>query len=192
MAGLRRADAEYDLDILIYATGFDAFTGALFRMDVRGRNGQPLQDRWSAGPRTLFGLSAHGFPNMFTITGPQSPSVLFNMPLGIEMHCEWIAECIDYMNLNGFGSIEADAKEEDQWIAHVKEIADATLLPKADSWYLGSNIPGKPRVFLVYLGGGKQYKQIITDAATKGYEGFTLQKASGFKAVSEHKGATIS
>jgi cyclohexanone monooxygenase len=175
--GLRTADAAYEFDILIYATGFDAFTGALFRMDILGCKGQPLKDHWSAGPRTLYGLCAHGFPNMFTITGPQSPSVLFNMPLGIEMHCEWIAGCIDHMDRNGLGSIDANAAEEDQWIAETKRIADATLLPEATSWYLGANIPGKPRVFMVYLGGGKHYKEIITDSAAKGYAGFTLRKA---------------
>src|SRR5574337_1324404 len=154
--GLRTTDAAYDFDILIYATGFDAFTGALFRMDIRGRNGQTLKDYWSAGPRTLYGLKAHGFPNMFTITGPQSPSVLFNMPLGIEMHCEWIADCIRHMGRNGLGSIEANVAEEEAWIAETKRIADSTLLPEATSWYLGANIPGKPRVFMVYLGGGKK------------------------------------
>jgi cyclohexanone monooxygenase len=174
-SGISTTNKQYDFDCLVYATGFDAFTGALFKMDIRGRNGQTLQDCWSAGPRTLVGLSAHGFPNMFTITGPQSPSVLFNMPLGIEMHCEWIAECIDYMMLNGFGSIEANVEDENKWIAHVKELADGTLLPHATSWYSGANIPGKPQVFMVYLGGGKHYKQIITDIATSGYKGFTLE-----------------
>lgn len=175
--GLRTTAAAYEFDILIYATGFDAFTGALFRMDIRGRDGQPLKDRWSAGPRTLYGLCAHGFPNLFTITGPQSPSVLFNMPLGIEMHCEWIADCIKHLDCSGLGSIEANAREEDEWIAETKRIADATLLPEATSWYLGANIPGKPRVFMVYLGGGKHYKEIITESAAKGYAGFTLTKA---------------
>lgn len=172
--GLRTASAEYELDCLVYATGFDAFTGSMFKMDIRGRNGQSLQDRWSAGPRTYLGLATHGFPNMFMITGPQSPSVLFNMPLGIEQHCEWISDCIEHMNRNGLQTIEANTEHEDQWIAQVKEIADSTLLPKADSWYLGANIPGKPRVFLVYLGGGKQYKQICNDVVANGYKGFTL------------------
>jgi len=157
--GLRTADAAYEFDILIYATGFDAFTGALLRMDIRGKDGLPLKQYWRAGPRTLYGLGAHGFPNMFFITGPQSPSVLFNMPLGIEMHAEWIADCIAYLNRQGLGSIEANAGAEDAWLAHTKEVADATLLPEATSWYLGANIPHKPRVFMVYLGGGKRYRQ---------------------------------
>ncbi|ANB73723.1 cyclohexanone monooxygenase [Paraburkholderia phytofirmans OLGA172] len=174
--GITTTDASYEFDCLIYATGFDAFTGALFKMDIRGRNGQMLKERWSAGPRTLVGLAAHGFPNMFTITGPQSPSVLFNMPLGIEMHCEWIAECIEHMSENGVASIEANEREEDDWIAHVKEVADASLLPEATSWYLGANIPGKPRVFMVYLGGGKHYKDVISTIAHNGYTGFTLDR----------------
>jgi cyclohexanone monooxygenase len=158
-SGINTTHQHYDFDCLIYATGFDAFTGALFTMDIRGRNGQTLQDCWSAGPRTLVGLSAHGFPNMFTITGPQSPSVLFNMPLGIEIHCEWIGECIECTNLNGFGSIEANLQDEDKWISHVKEVAGATLLPHATSWYSGANIPSKPPLFMVYLGGGKHYNE---------------------------------
>ncbi|KAI3603364.1 Cyclohexanone monooxygenase [Cupriavidus necator H850] len=173
--GLTTADNAYEFDCLIYATGFDAFTGALFKMDIRGRAGQTLQSRWITGPRTLYGLAAHGFPNMFTITGPQSPSVLFNMPLGIEMHCEWIADCISHMLSNDCLTIEADAQAEDAWIAHVKEVSDATLLPEATSWYMGANIPGKPRVFLVYLGGGKQYREIIEKSARGGYEGFTFE-----------------
>ncbi|MNZ92434.1 Phenylacetone monooxygenase [compost metagenome] len=177
--GLRTSDGDYPFDVLVYATGFDAFTGALFKMDIRGRDGQTLQKYWSKGPRTFLGLAAHGFPNMFTITGPQSPSVLFNMPLGIEMHCEWIAQCMQYMDSNNLQTIEADIAVEDQWIIHVKELADATLLPEATSWYLGANIPGKPRVFMVYLGGGKRYKETIDQIAANGYEGFTLSSTSG-------------
>ncbi|WP_123630812.1 flavin-containing monooxygenase [Salinisphaera orenii] len=173
--GLRTTRETYNFDVLIYATGFDAFTGALFRMDIRGRDGQRLKDQWAAGPRTLYGLATHGFPNMFTITGPQSPSVLFNMPLGIEMHCDWIADCIDYMEKNDVGSIEPDKAKEDEWIAHVKEVADTTLLPKASSWYSGANIPGKPQIFMVYLGGGPRYQEIIENSARNGYKGFLLE-----------------
>ena len=175
--GIRTADEVHHFDILIYATGFDAFTGALFRIDVRGRDGLALEDYWSAGPRTLYGLNAHGFPNLLMITGPQSPSVLFNMPLGIEMHCEWIAECIAYMDRNGYSSIEAGAEEEEEWIEETRRVADTTLLPEATSWYMGANIPGKPRVFMVYLGGGKEYKRIISECADKAYAGFRLEKA---------------
>lgn len=177
--GLRTSSGHHEFDVLVYATGFDAFTGALFKMDIRGRDGQTLQEYWSKGPRTFLGLAAHGFPNMFTITGPQSPSVLFNMPLGIEMHCEWIAQCMQYMDSNQLQTIEADIAVEDQWIAHVKELADATLLPEATSWYLGANIPGKPQVFMVYLGGGKRYKETIDQIAANDYAGFTLSNGSG-------------
>ena len=170
--GLRTSDASYEFDCLIYATGYDAFTGSLYKMDIKGRNGLPLQTYWSDGPRTFLGLAANGFPNMFTITGPQSPSVLFNMPLGIEIHCEWIADCIDYMNSHNLTTIEPERSREDEWLAETKEIADTTLLPEATSWYMGANIPGKPRVFMVYLGGGKHYKDIIDGVAEHDYEGF--------------------
>jgi hypothetical protein len=167
-SGLRTSNAQYDFDVLIYATGFDAFTGAMFKIDITGEGGLPLKSYWSAGPRTLFGLAAHGFPNMFFITGPQSPSVLFNMPLGIEMHCDWIAQCITHMDTHGYACINANPDAEQQWIRHTKELADATLLPEATSWYLGANIPGKPRVFMVYLGGGKHYKDVISRCANNG------------------------
>ncbi|MGD9602916.1 MAG: flavin-containing monooxygenase [Gammaproteobacteria bacterium] len=172
--GIRTSAESIDLDMLIYATGFDAFTGALHRMDIRGRGGITLKEAWSAGPRTLYGLGTHGFPNLFFITGPQSPSVLFNMPLGIEMHAEWIADCIAHLRAHGLATIEANRADEDTWIAHTREVADATLLPEATSWYLGANIPGKPRVFMVYLGGGKHYREVIGNAAAAGYRGFTL------------------
>lgn len=172
--GLRTSDQHYEFDSLIYATGYDAFTGSLFKMDIKGRGGLSLQDHWAKGARTYLGLAASGFPNMFTITGPQSPSVLFNMPLAIEMHCEWIADCIAYINGRGLATIEAQATSEDDWLAETKKIADATLLPEASSWYMGANIPGKPRVFLVYLGGGQQYKEIIEKVAADDYSGFRL------------------
>ena len=180
---LRTSDTSYDLDCLIYATGFDAFTGSLFKMNIRGRNGERLQDHWVAGPRTYLGLTTHGFPNFFTITGPQSPSVVFNMPLGIEQHCEWIADSIAYLDSHGLRAIEPTRGSEDYWIAHTKAIADVTLLPEAESWYLGANIPGKPQVFMVYLGGAARYRQICDDIAAKGYEGFILESATKAQAV---------
>ncbi len=128
--GIRTTDGEHAFDILVYATGFDAFTGSLFRMDIRGRGGQTLEQHWSNGPLTLFGISTSGFPNLFLITGPQSPSVLFNMPLGIEMHSEWIADCIAYMDRNGYCSIEPSEKAEQAWIKKTDEVANATLLPQ--------------------------------------------------------------
>ncbi|MEE4144837.1 MAG: NAD(P)/FAD-dependent oxidoreductase [Halieaceae bacterium] len=177
-AGIRTTEAEYPLDVIIYATGFDAFTGSLYRMNIRGRKGKRLQDHWSAGPRTHLGLMSAGFPNFFTITGPLSPSVLFNMPLSIEQHCEWIAGCIEHLRKNKLDTIEPTCESEDAWTAHVKEVADATLLPSAESWYMGANVPGKPRVFMVYLGGGKQYREICEDVVARGYAGFELAAAS--------------
>lgn len=181
-AGIRTKSATHQLDVIIYATGFDAFTGSLYRMNIRGREGKRLQDHWSAGPRTHLGLMTAGFPNFFTVTGPLSPSVLFNMPLSIEQHCEWIADCIAYLREHHLDTIETMREAEDKWITHVKEVADSTLLPAAESWYLGANIKGKPRVFMVYLGGGKLYKEICEDVVAKGYEGFTLTATSQTRA----------
>lgn len=172
--GIATSEGEHELDCLIYATGFDAFTGGLFRMNIRGRRGLRLEDHWQAGPRTYLGLATHNFPNMFVITGPLSPSVLFNMPRSIEQHCEWISDCIAYMRERGYATIEADPEPEARWIEHTREVADQTLLPQANSWYLGANVPGKPRVFMVYLGGGAQYKAICDDVVANGYEGFTF------------------
>lgn len=172
--GLVTDYGSYEFDTLIYATGFDAFTGSLYKMGITGRNGLSLQDYWSSGPRTYLGLTIHGFPNMFTVTGPQSPSVLSNMPVSIECHCEWIAACIERMNKQNVTEIEADLSHEDNWIKHTIELADTTLFPQADSWYMGANIPGKPRVFMVYVGGCGPYRETIFDIANKGYEGFKL------------------
>ncbi|MES1945131.1 FAD dependent oxidoreductase [Salinisphaera sp. PC39] len=177
--GIRTSAGEHELDVIVYATGFDAFTGGLYRMNIQGRDGERLEDHWAAGPRTHLGLCTHGFPNLFLITGPLSPSVLFNMPRSAEQHVDWIADCIDYMRRNGYATIEADREAEDRWIAHVKEIADQTLLPEANSWYLGANVPGKPRVFMVYLGGGRMYREECDENAAKGYEGFTFEPAAG-------------
>ncbi|MEO1957417.1 MAG: NAD(P)/FAD-dependent oxidoreductase [Methylophilaceae bacterium] len=174
--GLATTKDSYDLDVLIYATGFDAFTGSLFKMGIKGRDGISLQDSWSAGPRTYLGLSVYGFPNMFTVTGPQSPSVLSNMPVSIELHCEWIASCIEQMNKQNIVAIEADQAFEENWITHTKELADTTLFPQASSWYMGANIPGKPRVFMVYVGGCGGYRDTINEIADKGYEGFNFIK----------------
>ncbi|TAM12780.1 MAG: NAD(P)/FAD-dependent oxidoreductase [Nevskiaceae bacterium] len=162
-------------DCLIYATGFDAFTGPLYKLGVKGRGGATLQAHWRTGVRTNLGLMSHGFPNFFMITGPQSPSVLFNMPLGIEQHVEWIADAIRYMEDNGLEAIEPALEEEVEWDKLVADIANATLLPRTDTWYTGSNIPGKPRKFLVYLGGGAAYKQTCDEVARNGYTGFVFE-----------------
>jgi len=172
--GLRTADASYEFDYLIYATGFDAFTGALFRMNITGCQGLSLNKYWSAGPRSYLGIATSGFPNMFNITGPQSPSVFYNFPPGIEMHCEWIADCIRFMEAHGLARIDADAEHEEAWLRHIVELADATLMPKASSWYMGDNIPGKPRVFMFYLGGGQKYRALIDQEAANRYPGFNF------------------
>ena len=172
--GIRTEDGEYELDIIVFATGFDAMTGTFFKMDIRGRDGQPLTEKWADGPKTYLGLSSAGFPNMFMITGPGSPSVLSNMPVSIEQHVEWISDLIEHMRERGLDVAEAEADAEEAWGAHVNEIADMTLFPLADSWYLGANIPGKPRVFMPYPGGVGTYRKKCDAVTAAGYEGFVL------------------
>ena len=172
--GIRTSDKTYELDAIVFATGFDALTGPLTRLGISGRGGQKLESKWSAGPRTYLGVCTLGFPNMFMITGPGSPSVLGNMPVSIEQHVDWICDCIAHLRKNGASTIEATMEAEQTWSAHVKELADATLFPQADSWYMGANIPGKPRVFLPYIGGFGTYRKLCTDIAAKGYEGFAI------------------
>jgi cyclohexanone monooxygenase len=173
-SGLRTRDREYTLDSLVFATGFDAMTGALLGIDIRGRAGQTLRERWAAGPRTYLGLAIAGFPNLFIITGPGSPSVLSNMIVSIEQHVDWIADCIAYLRAHGRGRIEATADAEDRWVAHVNEVSETTLYPLANSWYVGANVPGKPRIFMPYVGGVGAYRQRCDAVAAQGYEGFTL------------------
>jgi len=173
--GIRTQDAEYPLDIIVFATGFDAMTGPLLAIDIQGREGQRLKGSWAAGPRSYLGLQVAGFPNLFTITGPGSPSVLTNMPVAIEQHVEWITECIRRMRAQGLTRIEADPAAAERWVAHVNDAANATLLPMANSsWYLGANVPGKPRVFMPYAGGMANYARLCREVAEKGYEGFRL------------------
>jgi cation diffusion facilitator CzcD-associated flavoprotein CzcO len=174
-AGVCTTQAEYPLDIIVFATGFDAMTGPLLRMDIRGRGGVALKDVWEAGPRNYLGLQVAGFPNLFTITGPGSPSVLCNMPVAIEQHADWIADCIKHMRGKGLERIEARPDSMDKWVAEVNEAASKTVLPMAKhSWYLGANIPGKPRVFMPYAGGMVRYREICAEVAEHGYEGFAL------------------
>jgi cation diffusion facilitator CzcD-associated flavoprotein CzcO len=175
-AGLRtRSGKEYPLDIIVFATGFDAMTGPLLGMDIRGRGGQRLGEVWNAGPRNYLGLQVAGFPNLFTITGPGSPSVLCNMPVAIEQHVEWIADCIAHMRRQGLERIEPRPEAVERWVEQVNIAANATLLPLVPhSWYVGANIPGKPRVFMPYAGGMARYRDICDGIAAKGYEGFAL------------------
>jgi cation diffusion facilitator CzcD-associated flavoprotein CzcO/acetyl esterase/lipase len=172
--GIATASAEYALDVIVFATGFDAITGAVLDIDVRGRDGRRLKDKWSNGPRTYLGLATAGFPNLFLVTGPGSPSVLSNMVLSIEQHVDWIADCIGHLRAHGLATIEATPDAEDEWVAHVNEVAEATLFPRAGSWYLGANIPGKPRVFMPYLGGVGNYRTRCDGVARNGYEGFSV------------------
>ncbi len=174
-SGVRTADgAEYTVDSIVFATGFDAMTGALNNIDIRGRSGVALKQKWAAGPRTYLGLTIAGFPNLFTVTGPGSPSVLANMIMAIEQHVEWIADCLGYLRARGIASIEATPEAEDAWVAHVNEVANTTLFPRANSWYVGANIPGKPRVFMPYIGGLGVYREKCAGIAANGYEGFAL------------------
>ena len=174
-AGICTTETEYPLDIIVFATGFDAMTGPMLRMDIRGRDGVALKDVWEAGPRNYLGLQIAGFPNLFTITGPGSPSVLCNMPVAIEQHADWIADCIGHMRTNGLERIEARPDAVDKWVAEVNDVASKTLLPLAKhSWYLGANIPGKPRVFMPYAGGMVRYREICEEVIARGYEGFSV------------------
>ena len=171
--GLRTRGDAYALDAIVFATGFDAMTGALLSVDIRGRGGRPLAEKWAAGPRTYLGLGVAGFPNLFTITGPGSPSVLSNMIPSIEQHVEWIADCMAWLRERDVACIEATADAEEAWVLHVNEVAGETLFPTCNSWYLGANVPGKPRVFMPYLG-FPPYVEKCDEVAAKGYEGFAL------------------
>ncbi|GAN76468.1 NAD(P)/FAD-dependent oxidoreductase [Acidisphaera rubrifaciens] len=172
--GVRVGETVYPCDILVIATGFDAMTGPLTRMNVVGRGGETLAEHWADGPRSYLGIAVAGFPNLFTITGPGSPSVLSNMPVSIEQHVEWTADCIAHLRRNNVSTFEATPQAEAEWTAHVAEVANSTLMPQSDTWYTGMNIPGKPRVFMAYLGGVGPYRQKCEEIAAKGYEGFAL------------------
>ena len=178
--GIRlRSGVEHELDKIVFATGFDAMTGPLIKLNVVGPNGN-LKNYWRDGPINYLGLSIPGFPNLFTITGPGSPSVLSNMPVSIEQHVDWITKCIQYCTDKKIDLIEAGEDAAQDWTIHVRETANATLLPKVKhSWYLGANIPGKPRVFMPYAGGLVTYRQICNTIEKKGYSGFKLLKSTG-------------
>ena len=174
---VRVGGKDYEVDALVLATGFDAMTGSVAKIDIRGRDGQTLNQKWAEGPRTYLGLMSAGFPNLFVITGPGSPSVLSNMIVSIEQHVDWITDCVAYMRGRGFQTMEAEREAEDKWVAHVNEVAHGTLYPQANSWYMGANVPGKPRIFMPYIGGVGVYRQICNDVAAKGYEGFRMTSA---------------
>ena len=176
--GVHTGAGVHDLDALVCATGYDALTGAVLNIDIRGRHGESLKSKWAAGPRTCLGLMTSGFPNLFIITGAGSPSVLVNMIVGIEHHVEWISECLDYLRKQGLNSIEASTAAEDHWVDHVNEAANRTLFPMANSWFLGANIPGKPRVFMPYVAKIGVYRRECQDVADAGYAGFKLDRFS--------------
>jgi cyclohexanone monooxygenase len=165
---------DYEIDALVLATGFDAMTGSVAKIDIHGRLGTTLNEKWAEGPKTYLGLMSEGFPNLFIITGPGSPSVLSNMIVSIEQHVDWIADCLTFMRSRGLTTMEATRDAEAQWVAHVNEVAHTTLYPQANSWYMGANIPGKPRIFMPYIGGVGVYRRICDGVAASGYEGFAM------------------
>jgi cation diffusion facilitator CzcD-associated flavoprotein CzcO len=174
--GISTTDAHYDLDMIVLATGFDAMTGALAKIDIVGRGGQTLRSDWRYGPRTYLGLGIDGFPNLFVVSGPGAPAVLANMVLHAEAHVNWIADCIRHLDDHGYVGIEARVDAVNLWIAECAARADATLFPKADSWYVGANVPGKPRVFMLFVSGFAVYNDICAEVAAAGYTGFDLLK----------------
>lgn len=183
--GVRTENEQYKLDALVLATGFDAMTGALLAIDIRTTNGISLRRLWDHGPRTYLGLMTAGLPNMFMITGPGSPSVLSNVVVSIEQHVEWIADCLAHLGDKGITRIEAEEKAQEDWVAHVNEVADKTLLPRGASWYVGANIPGKPRVFMPYIGGVGVYRAKCDEVASEGYSGFRLSVASAGSSIGQ-------
>lgn len=166
------------LDAMVFATGFDAVTGALERLNIVGEHGKTFKQLWKAGPTSYLGLMTVGFPNLFTITGPGSPSILTNVIVSIEQHVEWIANCLAFMQKHSHTRIDAQQIAQDRWVKHVQEVASGTLFVTANSWYMGANIPGKPRVFLPYIGGFSTYAAMCEDVVQKGYEGFDFSRKS--------------
>jgi len=166
----------YEFDSIVFATGFDAMTGTLAAIDIQGRDGCKLAEKWAAGPRTYLGLTVESFPNMFMITGPGSPSVLSNMMTSIEQHVDWVSDLLGYMKDEGLNTVDAQKGAEDDWVLHVNEVAYKTLYPKAASWYMGANIPGKPRIFLPYIGGVGTYRAKCDEVAADGYRGFDFDR----------------
>jgi cyclohexanone monooxygenase len=173
-SGIRTSARQIDVDVIVFAIGFDAITGALAEIDVRGRDGVPLSQAWEDGPRTYLGLQVAGFPNLFMVTGPASPSVLSNMVVSIEQHVDWIADCIEHLRSTGADTIEAVEQAQEAWMAHVTELAAGTLYPKARSWYVGANIEGKPSGFTVYIAGCGPYREECDRVVADGYRGFRI------------------
>ena len=188
-AGLQTAAASYDADVIIFATGYDAMTGSLLRLNITGRDGLRLADAWAEGPRTYLGLSVHGFPNFFMITGPGSPSVVSNMVHSIEQHVEWIADLLAHLRVIDADVVEAEAGDQDTWTRHVAEVGGSSLISRANSWYLGANTPGKPRVVLPYTGGANVYRQRCDEVAAAGYRGLRIGAHDPAETLSPARGA---
>ena len=181
--GVQTQSGETAFDAIVFATGFDAMTGAIMRVDIRGIGGQALKDKWANGPHTYLGVAVAGFPNFYTITGPSSPSVLSNMMVSIEQHVDWVSDCIGWMKDQNLASIEATEAAEDEWAAHNEAVANMTLFPQADSWYVGANVPGKPRTFMAYVGGVDVYRVICDQVAATGYDGFRVRPMGSVEGV---------
>jgi cyclohexanone monooxygenase len=170
--GVRTRDRTILLDAVVFATGFDAVTGTLLKVDIRGEGGVSLQEKWASGPGAYLGLVVAGFPNLFVMGGPSTPTTLANELCALEIQVEWAADCIAWLRQNHRSWIDATPEAEAGWLAHVAEVADMTLLPTADSWYVGANIPGKPRVLMAYAAGVGAHKAKLAEVADHGYEGF--------------------
>ncbi len=177
--GIRTSGGSYQLDVIVFAIGFDAMTGALLDIDITGRAGSTLREVWQEGPVTYLGLVTAGFPNLFLVTGPGSPGVLSNMVLSIEQHVQFIASLVDHMQLEDLEVVDTSEDAEAGWVAYVNELADQTLYPKASSWYLGANIPGKPRVFMPYVGGCGRYRRECDEVVSNDYRGFFFGANAG-------------
>jgi cation diffusion facilitator CzcD-associated flavoprotein CzcO len=170
------ASGEHPIDMLVLATGYDAISGSMLRLNPKGRGGVSLKERWQERFHNYLGLTIGGFPNLFMIHGPGSPGVFYNMPLGAERQMAWIGDLMGHLSDHGLGAVEPTTEREDAWAAEVSGIANATLFPRTDSWWTGANIPGKPRYFSAYLGGSIYYMR-IADVAAKGYDGFAFEPA---------------
>jgi cyclohexanone monooxygenase len=168
---------EYPLDIVVCATGFAAMTGSFDRIRITGRDGLTLSQKWQAGPRAYLGVASAGFPNLFMITGPGSPSVLASMIQAIEQHVDWMADCMAHLRDLGAATIEPMQHDEDDWVEHVNEVSKVSLRSTCSSWYVGANIPGRPRVFMPYIGGFPIYVQKCNEVMSNGFEGFAIEGA---------------
>ena len=169
--GVETSEQHFDVDVLVFATGFDAMTGPLLAPDISGVGGLSLRTAWQAGPRTYLGIMSHDFPNLFMITGPGSPSVMTNMLVSIEQHVEWSTDLMEWMRENGRSTVDPSLEAQEQWVHHVGELASFTLFPRGNSWYKGANVPGKPRVFMPYIAGAHAYREICDGVAADGYRG---------------------